>query len=564
MSCPNCEKIRFMLVGVVVAMALGGGSANADFIFGAPVNLGPPVSSSYGDGITCITADGLEMYISCLNRPGGLGGWDIWVSRRETTNDDWGEPEDIGAPINTALNDSHAYLSPDGLEMYFTADGRPGGYGYIDIWVTRRATRDDSWAQPENLGPVVNSSAYDDAPRISPDGLKLYFSSDRPGGYGIEDLWVTERATKHDLWAEPVNLGPTFNSPADEDFPSLSSDGLLLFFSAEKNAVAPLQPGGYGGLDMWMARRASVSDPWGTPVNLGPMVNSSSLDCSATLSPDGQTLYFTSDRPGGLGGPYGDIYQAPILPIVDFNGDGEVAIDDLVLLIDNWGQSEPLCDIGPMPWGDGIVDAQDLEVLMSHWGQEVQDGTLLAHWKLDETEGMVAFDSAGGYDGTVVGLPAWQPAGGVVDGALEFDGATVVVADHVLDPADGPFSVFAWVKGGAPGQVLVSQATGMNWLLADPTDGCLITETKSDGRFSCTLCSQTVITDGDWHRVGLTWDGATRSLHVDGLLVAEDTLSRMAGCSGGLNHGCGTSMTPDTFWSGLIDDIRIYSRAVKP
>jgi hypothetical protein len=102
--------MRFVFLGVVAVMAFGGGSANADFTFGSPVNLGSPVSSPYGDGITCITADGLEMYISCLNRPGGLGGWDIWVSRRETINDDWGEPEDIGAPINTAQNDSHAYL----------------------------------------------------------------------------------------------------------------------------------------------------------------------------------------------------------------------------------------------------------------------------------------------------------------------------------------------------------------------------------------------------------------------------------------------------------------------
>jgi len=70
----HCEKIRSMLVGMVVAIVLGGGSAEADFAFGEPVNLGPPVSSAYGDGITCVTADGLEMYISCLNRPGGLGG----------------------------------------------------------------------------------------------------------------------------------------------------------------------------------------------------------------------------------------------------------------------------------------------------------------------------------------------------------------------------------------------------------------------------------------------------------------------------------------------------------
>jgi len=338
---------------------------------------------------------------------------------------------------------------------------------------------------------------------------------------------------------------------------------LLLFFSENRDS-GPLQPGGYGGPDLWAARRASVSDPWGTPVNLGPMVNSSSLDCAATVSPDGQTLYFTSERPGGLGGPYGDIYQAPIIPIVDFNGDGEVAIDDLVLLIDNWGQSEPLCDIGPMPWGDGAVDKADLEVLMSYWGQEAQDNTLLAHWKLDETEGMIAFDSAGRYDGTVMGLPAWQPAGGAVDGALEFDGMTVVVADDVLNASDGPSSVFAWVKGGASGQVLFSQVNSADWIMADASQGLLMTEVTGTGRFSYTLCSQTTVTDGDWHHVGLVSDGSTRILYVDDIEVAWDMETNLPGTYGDLQIGAGKNLAPGTFFSGRIDDVRIYNRAVKP
>jgi hypothetical protein len=415
-----------------------------------------------------------------------------------------------------------------------------------------------------DLGPVVNSSAYEDAPRISPDGLELHFSSDRPGGYGIEDLWVTKHATKNDPWAEPVNLGPTVNSSADEDFPFLTSDGLLLFFSADRDAVGPLQPGGYGGLDMWMARRASVSDPWGTPVNLGPMMNSSSLDCAATLSPDGQTLYFTSDRPGGFGGPYGDIYQAPILPIVDFNGDGKVAIEDLTFLIDNWGQSEPLCDIGPMPWGDGVVDAQDLEVLMSYWGQPVNDLALIAHWALDEAEGDLARDSVAENDGYVMGDPVWQPTGGQVNGALQLDGVDdFIVTNPVLNPADGPFSVFVWIKGGAPGQAIISEPGGANWLSLDLSTGHLMTELKSASRFGCFLLSQTTITDGQWHRIGLVWDGFYRTLYVDGIVVAEDTQDGLKGSSNGLYIGTG-NMESGTYFRGLIDDIRIYSRAVSP
>ena len=247
-------------------------------------------------------------------------------------------------------------------------------------------------------------------------------------------------------------------------------------------------------------------------------------------------------------------------PIVDFNGDGRVDLADLLKMIQCWGQDEPSVDLS----GDGAVDREDLEVLMSYWGQEVQDGTLLAHWKLDETEGMIAFDSAGENDGTVLGLPAWQPAGGVVDGALELDGATFVVVDRVLNPADGPFSVYAWVKGGAPGQVIVSQANSANWIMADASQGLLMTELRSAGRFASSLCSRAKVTDGDWHRVGLVSDGSNRILYVDDVAAAQDVQTGLAGTQGNLQIGAGKNLAPGTFFCGLIDEVRIYNRAVRP
>jgi hypothetical protein len=250
--------------------------------------------------------------------------------------------------------------------------------------------------------------------------------------------------------------------------------------------------------------------------------------------------------------------------VVDFNGDGIVDTRDLVRLIESWGQDDPLCDIGPTALGDGIVDAADLEVLMSNWGQAVDDPTLIAHWALDEAEGTVAFDSAGQNDGQVIGAALWQPDGGRVDGALEFDGATFVVADRVLDPKDGPFSVLAWVKGGAPNQVIVSQQTGTSWLMSDAIDGSLMTDLRAGGRSPVSLGSQAVIVDGDWHRIAFAWDGASRRLYVDDVLVAEDTQSALGGSSGKQMIGCGANINPDTFYTGLVDDVRIYNRAVKP
>ncbi|MBN2130839.1 MAG: hypothetical protein JW741_15160 [Sedimentisphaerales bacterium] len=257
-----------------------------------------------------------------------------------------------------------------------------------------------------------------------------------------------------------------------------------------------------------------------------------------------------------------EYYPNPL--VVDFNGDGMVDIKDLLRMIESWGQYDPDLDIGPTVFGDGIVDAADLEILMSHWGQEIPNPYLIAHWKLDEAEGLIAEDSAGHNDATVIGTPTWRSAGGAVDGALELDGATFVVADFLLNPQEGPFSVFAWVNGGAPGQVIVSQEAGANWLSSDAATGALMTELRSGDRLSKALSCEAAITDGTWHRVGFTWDGSNRRLYVDDILVAEDTDVALGACNGGLNIGCGKVMAPGSLFTGLIDDVRIYNRVVKP
>jgi len=250
----------------------------------------------------------------------------------------------------------------------------------------------------------------------------------------------------------------------------------------------------------------------------------------------------------------------------DFNGDGTVYIEDLLRLVESWDQDDPMVDLAPPPFGDGIIDAMDLELLMSYWEQPLDDPTLIAHWALDEEEGDVAYDSAGVNDAFLVGSPMWQPDGGMVAGALLFDGTYGYVStDSVLNPAAGVFSVNAWIKGGAPGQAVLSQADGVDWLRADSTEGNLMTDLKS-GRSSAPLLSQTRITDGDWHRIGFVWDGLYRLLYVDGIAVAVDAapLSGMGTAVGGLYFGVGSTLTPGTFCSGLIDDVRIYNRAVTP
>jgi Tol biopolymer transport system component len=273
----------------------------------------------------------------------------------------------LGSTVNSSGTlDGFASLSSNGLELYFCSNRE--GDGLLDIWVTTRDSKDADWGAPVRLGPSINGTGSNLTPWISSDGLELYFSSNRPGGSGNVDIWVSQRASTHEPWQMPVNLGPTVNSTKDDCFPCLSPDGLVLFFSDTDNPSSLFRSGGHGQTDMWMTRRKSTTDPWERPVNLGPGINTSYLDGQPRISPDGSVLYFTSSRPGTAG--FSNIWQAPILPTLDFNGDSRVDADDMCIMMDYWDTDEPWCDVGPMPWGDGIVYVQDLIVLTEHLFEE--------------------------------------------------------------------------------------------------------------------------------------------------------------------------------------------------
>jgi hypothetical protein len=339
------------LLGLCLFSGLDALPARADFTFGEPTSLG------IGGGWPCISADDLELYL-VQGAPG-----EIWVARRPTPDGEWDPPSNLGPTVNNTNRDvSGMSISADGLSLYFAAKDRPGGYGSHDLWVTSRSTVDDDWGTPVNLGATVNSASNDYSLSLSSDGLSLYFSSPRSGGYGNLDIWVTTRATTDDNWGDPNNLGPMLNTSYHEFSPSISSDGLLLFFSSTR-------PGGAGVEDLYLARRATTNDEWGPPVNLGNMINSTFVEAGVTISADGSMLYFHSNRPGGEG--TWDMWQAPIQPVVDLNGDGIVDALDLCIVVEHWLTDEPLCDVGPMPWGDGIVDVQDLVVLAEHLFEEI-------------------------------------------------------------------------------------------------------------------------------------------------------------------------------------------------
>jgi hypothetical protein len=263
--------------------------------------------------------------------------------------------------------------------------------------------------------------------------------------------------------------------------------------------------------------------------------------------------------------------------IADLNRDGIVDSEDVCMMVDYWHTDEPYCDIAPAPFGDGIVDIQDMAILgenlFDDYRQDLAVITMIAYWGLNEATGAIAYDSVNNHNGTLHGDPIWQPNNGQVAGALEFDGVDDYIAtDFVLNPTDGPFSAFIWIKGGEPGQVIISQAdgigTGQTWLGTTASDGNLMTGLVSPpiGRnITKPLVSESIITDGQWHHVGFIWDGSYRFLYVDGTAVAKDTnilTQPLMPSNGDLYIGAGKNLEAGTFFFGLIDDVRIYNKAL--
>jgi hypothetical protein len=262
-----------------------------------PINLGPVVNSESDDSTPAISPDGFSLYFRS-NRPGGVGGDDIWVSRRASLEEPWQEPQNLGPPINTPYFEGGPVLSRDGHWLYFSSD-RPEGCGLEDIWVSwRQDPKDDfAWEPPVNLGCILNSAGSDASPGIFEDektgSTFLYIDSDRPGGIGQNDIYMSQRRGDGSF-GRPA-LVWELSSPSRDAGAEIRRDGLEMFLQSDR-------PGGFGQRDLWVSTRETTVDAWSRPVNVGPIVNTENDERSPALSFDGTTLYFDSDRPGGVGG----------------------------------------------------------------------------------------------------------------------------------------------------------------------------------------------------------------------------------------------------------------------
>jgi hypothetical protein len=279
-----------------------------------PVNLGPVVNSEADDHHAAISANGLSLYITST-RLGGFGGEDIWVSQRASVDDDWGPPQNLGPVINTASNDAAPNLSPDGHWMYFHSN-RPGGCGQADLYVSyRRDIKDDfGWGPVQDLGCAINSPYFNNGPTYFEDDetgtVTMYFNSDRPGGIGQANIYASTLGD--DDTFGPAILVPELSSAKMDGRTAIRRDGLEMLVSSNR-------AGSLGSTDIWVSTRENTVDLWSTPVNLGPPINSGFADGGSALSCDGTTLYFFSTRPGGFGGR--DLYVTTRTEICDDKDD---------------------------------------------------------------------------------------------------------------------------------------------------------------------------------------------------------------------------------------------------
>ncbi len=206
-------------------------------------------TTKYNEGAQTISPDGKYLFFTGCNRPDGLGRCDIYVSHRE--GKDWGEPYNVGKPVNSEYWESQPAISPDGRTLYFISN-RPGGSGGYDIWKST-ITDDAKWGPAINLGPEINTLYDENTPFLHADGKTLYFSSDGWPGFGNKDIYYS-RMDDNDKFQKPINLGYPINSFENESGLIVSADGNLGMFSSNLKD-------GFGGQDIYSFGIPEIAKP---------------------------------------------------------------------------------------------------------------------------------------------------------------------------------------------------------------------------------------------------------------------------------------------------------------
>jgi outer membrane protein OmpA-like peptidoglycan-associated protein len=246
-----------------------------------PANLGANINSDADEYLPALSADGSTLIFTRSKKVDGFRNEDFYLSYNNS--DDWQLAKNLGKPINTPQNEGAQCITADGLTLYFTACSRNDSYGRCDIYESNFVN--DTWTDPVNLGEHINTENWESQPAISADGRQLFFVSNRSGGRGGKDIWVSYK-NANGTWTKAKNLGKDINTSKDDISPFLHWDNQTLYYSS-KGFV------GMGGFDIFLSR-LNESGNWGEVKNIGYPINSPSDENSLIVAKDGRTAYFAS------------------------------------------------------------------------------------------------------------------------------------------------------------------------------------------------------------------------------------------------------------------------------
>lgn len=262
---------------------------NTNYIF-LPINLGDSINSAQSEYYPSVSIDDSLL---------------VFTRRGEGYREDfmqsnlhkgiYTKAKEINGDINIEPSKGGITVSADGEWLLFAGNFK-NGLGDFDLYISYLTP--EGWSEPENLGPTINSEYWDSSPSISPDNYVLYFSSNRPGGYGGKDLYYSIRQ-KNGRWSPAKNMGPQINSAGDEMAPYIHADNQTLYFTSDGLP-------GYGGTDLFICRKNNDGS-WSNPENLGYPINTIENEGSICISSDGLTAYYASDKSDSRGGL--DLYK---------------------------------------------------------------------------------------------------------------------------------------------------------------------------------------------------------------------------------------------------------------
>ena len=242
-----------------------------------PVALDKAINSENSEYLPSLTGDNKEMiFTRRSNRQEDL-------YRSKYIDGKWQDATPVEA-LNTRLNEGVHTLSSDGKTLIFTVCARGKTLGSCDLFISKKVN--NHWSRPRNLGTTINSPYWDSQPSISSDSKTIYFSSNRPGGFGGRDIWVSH-LQKNNHWSKPVCLDSTINTRADEQTPFIHADNTTLYFTSSGHP-------GMGGTDLYFSKL--VNGKWSKATNLGYPINTEYDEGALFVSLDGKSGYFSADR----------------------------------------------------------------------------------------------------------------------------------------------------------------------------------------------------------------------------------------------------------------------------